>query len=80
MTVASSGPSSAEDWSRAGWRAHLARGADPCGGTSRLGAACDGELDALVERLGGATIPELAAASAARVPDRIAVTIDRQPT
>jgi len=80
VTVASSGPSSAEDWSRAGWRAHLARGADPCGGTSRLGAACDGELDALVERLGGATIPELAAASAARVPDRIAVTIDRQPT
>ena len=80
VTVASSGPSSAEDWSRAGWRAHLARGADPCGGTSRLGAACDGELDTLVERLGGATIPELAAASAARVPDRIAVTIDRQPT
>jgi acyl-CoA synthetase (AMP-forming)/AMP-acid ligase II len=80
MTVASSGPSSAEDWSRAGWRAHLARGADTCGGTSRLGAACDGDLDALVERLGGATIPELAAASAARVPDRIAVTVDGQPT
>jgi acyl-CoA synthetase (AMP-forming)/AMP-acid ligase II len=56
----------AEDWSRAGWRVHLAGG----------DGACAEDPDALVERLGAATIPELAAASAARVPDRVAVSVD----
>jgi acyl-CoA synthetase (AMP-forming)/AMP-acid ligase II len=50
-----------EEWSRAGWRAHLP-------GT--------GDVPAYVDRLGEATIPELAAASADRVPDRVAVTVD----
>jgi acyl-CoA synthetase (AMP-forming)/AMP-acid ligase II len=54
----------AEEWSRAGWRAHLAES--------------DEDLDTLAERLGAATIPELAAASAARVPDRVAVAVDGQ--
>jgi acyl-CoA synthetase (AMP-forming)/AMP-acid ligase II len=53
-----------EEWSRAGWRAHLP------------GA---GDVPAYVGRLGEATIPELAAASAGRVPDRIAVTVDGEP-
>jgi acyl-CoA synthetase (AMP-forming)/AMP-acid ligase II len=87
----------AEEWSRAGWRVHLAnagdtRGGDTRAGTSRAGRAraavgpartdaepADGDLDALVERLGAATIPELAAASARRVPGRAAVMIDGQP-
>src|SRR5215831_5423298 len=50
-----------EEWSRAGWRAHLPGTAD---------------LPAYVGRLGEATIPELAAASAGRVPGRVAVTVD----
>ena len=50
-----------EEWSRAGWRAHLP-------GT--------GDVPAYVDRLGEATIPELAAASAGRLPDRVAVTVD----
>jgi acyl-CoA synthetase (AMP-forming)/AMP-acid ligase II len=53
-----------EEWSRAGWRAHLPGTAD-----------VPGHLD----RLGEATIPELAAASAARVPDRVALTVDGAP-
>ncbi len=52
-------------WSRAGWRAHL--------------GAPDADLDELVGRLGAATIPELAAESARRFPDRVAVTVDGQP-
>jgi acyl-CoA synthetase (AMP-forming)/AMP-acid ligase II len=52
------------EWSRAGWRAHLP-------GT--------GDVPAYVDRLGEATIPELAAASAGRVPDRVAVTVDGEP-
>ncbi len=56
----------AEDWSRAGWQMHLAGG----------DGACAEDPDALVERLGAATIPELAAASAARVPDRVAVSVN----
>ena len=53
-----------EEWSRAGWRAHLP-------GT--------GDVPAHVGRLGEATVPELAAASAGRVPDRVAVTVDGEP-
>src|SRR5215831_21120593 len=56
--------SACEEWSRAGWRAHLP-------GT--------GDVPAYVDRLGEATIPELAAASAARVPGRVAVTVDGEP-
>jgi hypothetical protein len=52
--------SASEEWSRAGWRAHLPR---------------TGDLPAYVGRLGEATIPELAAASAGRVPARIAVVM-----
>jgi acyl-CoA synthetase (AMP-forming)/AMP-acid ligase II len=53
-----------EEWSRAGWRAHLP------------GA---GDVPADAGRLGEATIPGLAAASASRVPDRVAVTVDGEP-
>jgi acyl-CoA synthetase (AMP-forming)/AMP-acid ligase II len=53
-----------EEWSRAGWRAHLP------------GA---GDVPAQVGRLSEATIPGLAAASASRVPDRVAVTVDGEP-
>jgi acyl-CoA synthetase (AMP-forming)/AMP-acid ligase II len=56
--------SASEEWSRAGWRGHLP-------GT--------GDLPAYVRRLGEATIPELAAASAGRVPGRVAVTVDGEP-
>jgi acyl-CoA synthetase (AMP-forming)/AMP-acid ligase II len=56
--------SASEEWSRAGWRAHLP-------GTR--------DLPACVGRLGEATIPELAAASAGRVPGRVAVTVDGEP-
>ena len=50
-----------EEWSLAGWAAHLPGAAD---------------IPALVARLGEATIPGLAAASADRVPDRVALEID----
>jgi acyl-CoA synthetase (AMP-forming)/AMP-acid ligase II len=50
-----------EEWSRAGWAAHLPGAADVPGH---------------VASLGGATIPGLAAASADRVPDRVALAID----
>jgi acyl-CoA synthetase (AMP-forming)/AMP-acid ligase II len=50
-----------EEWSRAGWAAHLPGIPD---------------IPALVAGLGEATIPGLAAASADRVPDRIALSID----
>jgi acyl-CoA synthetase (AMP-forming)/AMP-acid ligase II len=56
--------SACEEWSRTGWWAHLP-------GT--------GDVPAHVGRLGESTIPELAAASAERVPDRVAVTIDGEP-
>jgi acyl-CoA synthetase (AMP-forming)/AMP-acid ligase II len=56
--------SACEEWSRAGWRAHLP------------GA---GDVPAYVGRLGEPTIPELAAASAGRVPDRVAITVDGEP-
>src|SRR5579862_1666569 len=56
---------SATAWSRAGWRAHL--------------EVPDGDLDELVERLGAATILDLAAESARRFPDRVAVTVDGEP-
>jgi acyl-CoA synthetase (AMP-forming)/AMP-acid ligase II len=50
-----------EEWSRAGWAAHLPGVAD---------------IPAHVAALGAATIPGLAAASADRVPDRVALAID----
>ena len=56
--------SACEDWSRAGWRAHLPGVTD---------------VPALVGQLGAATIPELAAASADQVPGRVAVTVDGEP-
>src|SRR5436309_3495686 len=56
--------SACEEWSRAGWRAHLPG---------------DGDVPAHVDQLGESTIPELAAASADRVPDRVAVTVDGEP-
>jgi acyl-CoA synthetase (AMP-forming)/AMP-acid ligase II len=56
--------STGEEWSRAGWRAHLPGATD---------------LPAYVDRLGEATIPELAAASAGRVPGRVALTVDGEP-
>src|SRR5215470_4037431 len=50
-----------ETWSRAGWRAHLPG---------------IGDITAYVAGLGDATIHEFAAASADRVPDRIALDVD----
>jgi acyl-CoA synthetase (AMP-forming)/AMP-acid ligase II len=55
------GVSFGEEWSRAGWRAHLPDVADPA---------------ALVEGFGAETITDLAAASARRSGDRLAVTVD----
>jgi len=52
------------DWSMAGWRRHLPGFA---------------ELPVFVEELAGDTIPALAAASAAAVPGRVAVTVDGEP-
>ncbi len=51
------------DWSEAGWRRHLPGTAD---------------ARSLVGGLGGETIPALAAAAAAAVPDRVAVAVDGQ--
>jgi acyl-CoA synthetase (AMP-forming)/AMP-acid ligase II len=53
-----------EDWSLAGWRAHLAGAPD---------------AERYPARLGDDTLPALAAASAARVPDRVAITVDGEP-
>ena len=50
-----------EEWSRAGWAAHLPGVTDIAG---------------YVASLGEATIPGLAAASADRVPDRVALSVD----
>jgi acyl-CoA synthetase (AMP-forming)/AMP-acid ligase II len=52
-----------EEWSRAGWRAHLPGVSDP---------------GALAVRLAADTIPELAAASARRSGDRLAIAVDGQ--
>src|SRR5215472_13222898 len=64
MSTGGNGMSTGEEWSRAGWRVHLPGVTD---------------LSAYVERLGEATIPELAASSAGRVPGRVALTIDDEP-
>jgi acyl-CoA synthetase (AMP-forming)/AMP-acid ligase II len=53
-----------EDWSLAGWREHLP-------GTAGM--------EHYPLRLGEETVPALAAASAGRVPDRVAVTVDGEP-
>ena len=50
-----------EEWSRSGWAAHLPGITD---------------IPAHVAALGDATIPGLAAASADRAPDRVALAID----
>jgi acyl-CoA synthetase (AMP-forming)/AMP-acid ligase II len=68
VTSWSATPWSAAQWSRAGWRAHLG-----------LSAADAGRLDTLVEQLGAATIPDLAAESARRFPGRVAFTVDGEP-
>jgi len=52
------------DWSRAGWRAHLPGVAD---------------VRSFASELGEDTIPALAAASAAAVPGRVAVSVDGEP-
>ena len=57
-------------WSRAGWRAHLSLGDAAVG---------DAAVADLVARLGTATIPDLAAESAAQFPDRVAVSVDGVP-
>jgi acyl-CoA synthetase (AMP-forming)/AMP-acid ligase II len=64
MSTGEDGMSTGEEWSLAGWRAHLP-------GTTDLPTYVDG--------LGEATIPELAAASAGRVPGRVALTVDGEP-
>jgi acyl-CoA synthetase (AMP-forming)/AMP-acid ligase II len=51
------------DWSEAGWRRHLPG---------------VGDVASFVAGLGGETIPALAAAAAAAVPDRVAVSVDGQ--
>ena len=53
-----------QDWSTAGWRMHL---------PGRVG------LQSFSTGLGDGTIPALAAASAAAVPGRVAVTVDGEP-
>jgi acyl-CoA synthetase (AMP-forming)/AMP-acid ligase II len=53
-----------QDWSAAGWREHLPEVAD---------------ISSFVAGLGEDTIPALAAASAAAVPGRVAVTVDGEP-
>jgi acyl-CoA synthetase (AMP-forming)/AMP-acid ligase II len=77
-----------EDWSRAGWRAHLAgtgasagqpRDGQPSAGQPSTGQPSTGQPSVepeLVDRLGEQTIPALAAAAAARVPGRVAVSVD----
>ena len=64
MSTGGDGMSTGEEWSRAGWRAHLPGATD---------------LPAYVDRLGEATIPELTAASAGRVPGRVALTVHGEP-
>ena len=53
-----------QDWSTAGWRMHLPGVAD---------------VRSLAAGLGDETIPALAAASAAAVPGKVAVTVDGEP-
>ena len=64
-------------WSRAGWREHL-RAAGPAAGDPVAADLVAADLVAadLVARLGAATIPDLAAESAAQFPDRVAVSVD----
>jgi len=69
-------------WSRAGWRAHLGAAdpaaADPLAADPVAADPVAADLVAadLVARLGAATIPDLAAESAAQFPDRVAVSVD----
>jgi acyl-CoA synthetase (AMP-forming)/AMP-acid ligase II len=77
-------------WSRAGWRAHLSRADAPVADAAMTDAAvteaavtdapvADAAVADLVGRLGAATIPDLAAESAAQFPDRVAVSVDGVP-
>ena len=72
-------------WSRAGWRAHLSLAdadvGDAAVGDAAVGdaAVADAAVADLVARLGTATIPDLAAESAAQFPDRVAVSVDGVP-
>jgi acyl-CoA synthetase (AMP-forming)/AMP-acid ligase II len=58
------GPGGYQDWSAAGWREHLPGVAD---------------VASFASRLGDDTIPALAAAAAASVPGRVAVSVDGEP-
>jgi acyl-CoA synthetase (AMP-forming)/AMP-acid ligase II len=72
-------------WSRAGWRAHLSlpgtgtADAPVADGTVAGAWPADGAVADLVGQLGTATIPDLAAESAAEFPDRVAVSVDGVP-
>src|SRR6266536_3124723 len=78
---------SARAWSRHGWRTHLSATAAapvPAGpvpaGLVPAGLVPAGPVPAGPVPAGGeGTIPGLAAASARRVPDRVAVSVDGQP-
>jgi acyl-CoA synthetase (AMP-forming)/AMP-acid ligase II len=77
---------SAAAWSRAGWRIHQAAGTDgagdgPAGDDWPPGDDEPGERDGAAGRdgAGAATIPQLAARSAQRVPHRVAVSVDGEP-
>jgi acyl-CoA synthetase (AMP-forming)/AMP-acid ligase II len=58
-------------WSRRGWRLHQ--------GAAEAGTPDDPPAGPRNRPAGAATIPDLAAASARRVPDRVAVSVDGQP-
>ena len=67
-------------WSRAGWRAHLSLADAPVADAPVADApVADAAVADLVARLGTATIPDLAAESAAQFPDRVAVSVDGVP-
>jgi malonyl-CoA/methylmalonyl-CoA synthetase len=83
---------SAAAWSRAGWRVHRVAGAagagdGPAGDDGPEGGDEPGERDWAAGRdgsaerdwTGTATIPQLAARSAQRVPHRVAVSVDGEP-
>ncbi len=68
---------SAAGWSRAGWRIHAAAAlGDEPSGRDRAGS---GDEPWGRDWAGPATIPELAARSAQRVPHQVAISVDGQP-
>jgi acyl-CoA synthetase (AMP-forming)/AMP-acid ligase II len=66
---------SATAWSRAGWRIHGDAGLAAGAGTA-VARVAGANARAGVAGAGAATIPDLAARSAQRVPDRVAVSVD----